>query len=455
MDKKIIIFFCIFVTNIHAYELRWDWNTININDIHFPSPFLWGCADSALQTEGIETHDGQLVQNSWTEFEQAISVPSEKRVVKACHRWTKYREDIELIKQIGMNAHRFSIEWSKIEPQEGIYDQAAMQHYVAMVDEMLAHNITPVITLFHHTYPIWFSKKGAFESKQNSFHFVRFVLYVFRHLHEKVPLWITFNEPIGYALEGYYRGVYPPGKKSLKLAGQVAKNLLNAHVSVYKECKKIDPRPQIGLSHIFNPLDAYNSWNPLEQVASRTFDYLVNKVTIKFFQTGTFDWAYLVRGYNTDAPKALDFFGINYYTHTTIKQTSALSLKPKHRLDEILLDNPQDGRVCKVLYPEGLYRSIKNAAKLKVPLYITENGTAASDPALRDDYIKKHLYVISQALRDDYDIRGYFFWTLMDCFCWRKGYADKHGIYKVNFETQERTLRPGCEYLIETVKRFS
>ncbi|HEX2977872.1 MAG TPA: family 1 glycosylhydrolase [Candidatus Babeliales bacterium] len=440
--------------SINAYELRWDWNKINHYDISFPGNFLWGCADSALQTEGLETANSSMVENSWTLFENEIAIPVERRAGKACHRWTKYEEDIQLIKNIGMNSHRFSIEWSKLEPEEGIYDHAAMQHYCDMIDQMLAQNITPMITLFHHTYPVWFAKKGAFEYKQNNFHFVRFALYVFRHLHRKVPLWITMNEPVGYAIEGYYRGVYPPGKKSLKLAGKVAKNLLNAHVSIYKEFKKIDRRPQIGLSHIFNPLDAHSKWNPLEQVAARSFDYLVNKVTVNFFQSGTFDWAYLVRGYNKDAKQALDFFGINYYTHTTIKQMNLLSLKPQHRFDEVLLDHAIDGRVCKVLYPEGLYRSIKNAAKLKVPLYITENGTAATDPALRDDYIKKHLYVISRALQEGFDVRGYFFWTLMDCFCWRKGFTDKHGIYQVNFETQERTLRPGCEYLIETARRF-
>ncbi len=447
---SVIIFF-----QLHSYELRWDWNTLNVHSVSFPHTFLWGCADSALQTEGVETVDGKLVENSWTAFEKQLNIPLEKRVGKACERWTRYKDDYQLLKNIGMNSYRFTIEWSKIEPVEGIYDQAAMQHYVEMVDELLRLNIIPIITLFHHTFPVWFAKKGAFENKQNSYHFVRFALYVFRHLHSKINYWITMNEPIGFALEGYYRGVYPPGKKSLQTAGYVAKNLLYAHVSTYKELKKMNPNVFIGITHIFNPLDAYYVWNPLEQAVARTFDYLVNKTVIKFFKSGTFDWAYLVRGYNEDAPQALDFFGINYYTHTTIKQTNILSLKPTHRQDETLLDSPHDGRVCKTLYPEGLYRSIKNCAKLRIPLFITENGTASCNAAVRDEYIKKHLYVISRALKEGFDIRGYFFWTLMDCFCWRKGYADKHGIYQVNFQTQERTLRPGCEYLIQTIKQFS
>ncbi len=445
------------INTIYAEELRWDWNTINTTEVLFPPHFLWGCSDSALQTEGIITSNGRTIQNSWTEYElrNADLIAPESRVGAACERWTRYKSDVQLLKNIGMNSYRFSIEWSKIEPQEGVFDHQAMQHYCQVVDELLGQHIVPIITLFHHIYPLWFLKKKGFEKRENINFFVRFSQYVFTHLHTKVPFWIILNEPVGYALEGYYRGNYPPGKTSLRLAGKVARNQLNAHVTVAKIFRGINRNVKIGIAHIIQPLDAYHTWNPLENIVAHTFDYIVNTLTIDFFKTGYFNWMYLVKDYNADAPGSLDFIGINYYSHTTIKQTNILSLKTEPRESETLIDQPSPGRAAKVMYPEGLYRAIQMAAVLNVPMYITENGCSTENVQIKDEYIKKHLYVISRALQEGYDVRGYFFWTLMDCFCWRKGYRDKHGIYAVNFATQERTLRTNCDYLLAMIKKFS
>lgn len=442
---------------LFSHELRWDWNTINLIDIHFPPTFLWGCADSALQTEGIVTAGNKTIHNSWTEYElnNASTIPAQSRVGVACERWTRYKSDIQLLKNIGMNSYRFSIEWSKIEPQEGVFDQEAMQHYCDLVQELVDNNIRPVPTLFHHTYPLWFSNKKGFEKKENMFFFTRFATYVFKYLNTKAAMWITFNEPIGYALEAYYRGNYPPAKRSLRLAGKVARNMLNTHVMVAKSLKTINPEVQIGIAHIMQPLDPYHSWNLFERLAARTFHYVVNNLTIDFFKTGIFNWLYLVRDTNSQAPNSLDFIGINYYSHTLIKQSKTLGLKPSARISEKIIDQPSPGRAGKAMYPEGLYRSIKRAGQLKIPIYITENGCSTENAALKDEYIKKHLYVLSKALKEGYNIRGYFFWTLMDSFCWRKGYRDKHGIYAVNFTTQERSLRTSANYLLETIKKFS
>lgn len=452
--KKVFFFFVLFsINSTFAKQIKWDWNSINTNNIHFSKNFLWGCADSALQTEGTVSVDGQRIENSWTEFEKTLS--SGVRVGDACERWTRFKEDLQLLADTGMNAYRFSIEWSKIEPKEGQFDYQAMQHYIDVVDECLRLGIVPFVALFHHACPIWFMKKGGFETSKNSHYFVRYATYVFRHLHEKVQMWIIFNEPIAYSMEAYFRGKYPPAKKSLPLTGKVCKNMLNAHVDVAKRFRAINSRAKIGITHMMHPIDGYSKWNPLEHSVGKWFSSLLNDTTIEFFRTGKFIWTpRWIRTYNEDAPKSIDFFGVNYYTHTTIKQVGFLKLAARVRPDEPIIDKSDDPERCKVMYPEGMYRSIKKAARLGIPIYITENGAATLDPAIKNDYLKKHLYVVSKAIQEGHDIRGYFFWTLMDCFSWHKGYNNKHGLYAVDFDTQERTYRGNAEYLIETIRRF-
>jgi beta-glucosidase len=440
-------------SSFHAREISWNWNKINTEDIFFPPQFLWGCADSALQTEGIQTVDDKSVETSWTLYEKAQGYT--EQVGNACERWDRYKDDIGLLKNVGMGAYRFSIEWAKIEPHEGHFDRKAMQHYIDEVDELLAQGIVPFLTLFHHSAPVWFMNKKGFEKSENNAYFIRYGLYVFRHLQEKVKYWILFNEPIAYAFEGYFRGKYPPGKKSLALAGKVTKHQLNAHVGLAWQMKQINASVQIGIAHMMHPIDSYGKWNPLEKIVTKMFSHLMNDSTIRFFKTGKFRWMPAwIRGYNERAKKALDFIGVNYYTHTTIKQ-SGLKLKAAVRPDDIIIDKSDEAERCKVMYAEGLYRSIKKAAKLKIPIFITENGVASSDPEVKQEYLKRHLYVISKALKEGFDIRGYFFWTLIDCFSWNKGFKNKHGIYAVNFETQERTLRDSCDYLLNTISKFS
>lgn len=449
--------------SIDSKEERWNWKKgeekkwDDLNDLQFPSNFLWGCADSAWQTEGAETVDGKLVENSWTEYERSVDAQGQKLhkkecVDRGCHRWTRYEEDVALLPQIGMNAYRFSVEWSKIEPEEGVFDERAMQHYVDMVDEMIAQGITPVITLFHHTYPLWFAHKDGFEKKSNLHCFTEYAMHVFKHLHNKVRYWIIFNEPVGYAMEGYFRGNYPPRKKSLRLAGKVARNQLRTHVETAKLFKAVDNTVQVGIAHIINPLDVYHSWNPMERAVVRYFNYIVNDLTIDYFKTGKFNWGYLVTDNQPDAPNSLDFIGVNYYTHTTIKQTSPFNMIPMPRPEEKIIE-AVPGR-WKVMYPEGLYRAIKKVSVLKKPIFITENGCSSENLQIRDEYTKKHLYVISKAIKKGYDVRGYFYWTLVDSFCWRRGYGPKYGIFKVDRETQERTMRVGYDYLLAVVRRF-
>lgn len=457
--------------SIFNYEERWNWHTISTATIVFPRNFIIGTAASAMQTEGVVTANGKTTYNSWNAWEDQplekdgylrSRIPPEKRVGIACDHWNLYPHDFKLAADLGLQAHRFSIEWSKIEPEKGIFDEDAMQHYIDYTWELINRGIIPIPTLFHHTWPLWFDyydqslnernpRKPAFQDPHNIKDFVEFAVYVFTAykkagLLEYVKLWLTFNEPIAHTMAAYVYNKYPPGMKyQFKLCGKVSKNMLDAHIAVYDAFKKIDSTVKISFAHMMQPIQPYHPWNPFDQITTKIFNYLLNDAALLYFKTGYFNWAWLVKDFNPNAIGKLDFIGVNYYTHTLIKM-----FKEASRPDERLSD-PYDDKGGKALYAEGLYLSLKKAAQLNIPILVTENGFATDNIELKKEYILKHLYVIRRAMDEGIDIRGYLFWTLTDCFGWNSAHHSKHGIYKVNFETQERTFRESAQCLIDVL----
>ena len=473
--------------SLHQFSLSISakrWKKIPITQVNFPKNFMWGTADSALQTEGVVTSNNATIENSWTVWEKELVMkegklqsryPQQNRAGTACNRWHCYDQDMKRAADLGMNAHRFSIEWSKIEPQKGVFDPIAMQHYIEYVKSMLKNGLQPIPTLFHHAWPLWFEYKEdptrgfAFEDSKNIQDFVDFAVYVFKSfqkagLSEYIKIWLTFNEPVGYAMAGYLHKQLPPGKKlELVLCGKVVKNMLDAHIAVFDALKKIDPTLKISFAHIMNPIEPYHKWNPLDAVPASIFDFLLNDVALLYFKTGTFYWitsldikkiiscicslTIYTQEFNPRALNKLDFIGVNYYTHTLLKM-----FKESARPHEKLADGYETKKI-KAIYPEGFYKSLKKASMLKIPILITENGFAAKTDALREEYLQKHLYILSKAINDGMDIRGYLFWTLTDCFGW--GSYSNHGIYHVDFTTQKRTLKKGASYLIDVIKNHS
>ncbi len=428
------------VANIWQEEIRFDWSTINLDDatfwssLSFPKNFQWGCATSAMQIEGVQTHTNRFVKNNWTQdplfAEEFMNNPGKDH-------WNRYKEDVQLIKNAGLNSYRFSIPWEKIEPCMGVYDQAAMQHYKDLVIELKKNNIEPWVCLFHFTLPVWFAELGGFEYEKNTVYFVKFCNYVFDNLSDQVTFWSTYNEPSAYVLEAYFRGTFPPHKTNLHTAGVVMKNMLNAHVEIYKNFKAKNKTAQLGLINMFHPLDPYNKWNPLEVLAAKVGNYLVHDTVLNFFKNGDFDWLFLVSDKNLCAPESLDFIGVNYYAHEMIQWNFRTV---KIREGEQKVPDKNQG-----IYPEGLYRAIAKAAELNLPIYITENGVADSTDTVRNDFIKQHLYIVHKAVQEGYDIRGYCYWTLLDSLSWKKGQISRYGLYAVDDKTMKRTLRDGAK----------
>ncbi len=450
----ILYFICILILHVKNPELRWSWNDSLYEKISFPLGFMWGTATAAHQVEGN-------CHNNWSEFEKGFkdegqpNIKNGQKSGNACDHWNLYPEDISLIKKLGVNHYRFSVEWSKIEPEQGQFDEKVLNHYSKMIKLLLKNDIVPVLTLHHFTHPIWFDELGAFEKDENIDIFVLYCKRVFEEYSDLVKYWCTINEPGVVAVQGYFSGMFPPGKQIPQMAGKVLKNLLVSHVKVYEALKGMEngKNVEIGLVKNINQFDPWRRWHMLDWLISYYSNSFYNDSTIKFFKTGKFKvkipGLVNVAHEEKTAKTSLDFFGLNYYSHNHLKFKFSLNepFSLKYHSDDVLTDMPY------VIYGEGMYRAIQLVSNLNVPIIITENGIADKKDDRRSLYVKKYLFAIFKAIKDGYDVKGYFYWSLMDNFEWAFGYDMKFGLYHVDHDTQERKLRKGADAFIEIIKK--
>ena len=436
-------------------DVKWQWDSINTSDIHFPSNFAWGTATAAHQVEGNNTN------NNWYEWERSVDdggisrIHNNDRSGLAADHWNRYPEDIILMKDLGVSHYRFSVEWSRIEPEKGRYDLEALAHYRRMCEALVEADITPVVTLHHFTHPTWFEEMGAFEKEENTDHFVGFSELVFNELRDLVPMWCTFNEPSVFVAQGYFNGIFPPGKKDPILAGTVLENMLNAHVRTYHQLKSIPGSDgnKIGLVKNIFQFDPYRRWHVLDWAFSKILNDVYTNVPLDFLHTG--ESSFYMPGMvdnkmsNELAVGTLDFIGLNYYSRMHVKgQLNAV--------EPFVFDTREQDIMTDMGYPlyaEGFHRALKTISRMGVPIYVTENGLADDSDSVRPLFIKRYLYALNQALRERIDVRGYFYWSLMDNFEWAEGYSMKFGLYEVDLETQDRRLREGSRPFVEMVNK--
>ena len=445
----------VFYFNLSFPETNWNWDKIDTQNIHFPNSFAWGTATAAHQVEGNNTN------NNWYDWEHQLDENNQPRIhngdksILAADHWNRYPDDIKLMKDLGVNHYRFSIEWSKIEPENGNYDLEAIQHYRDLCDSLLKNNITPVVTLHHFTHPIWFEKLGAFEKRENIDHFIDYSEYAFNNLKDLVPIWCTINEPSVFVSQGYFNGIFPPGKKDPVLAAAVLENLLYAHTKTYKHLKNLDggDQAQIGLVKNIFQFDPLRRWHILDWAFSKILNNVFTHSTLDYFKKGhaTFSLPGMVKKHleNNDAIGAMDFVGLNYYSRMHVKGKANISEPFVFEKREKDIQTDMDY----ALYPEGFYKALHTISTLGKPIYVTENGVADRGNNIREIFIKRYLYALNKGINDGLDIRGYFYWTLMDNFEWAEGYKMKFGLYEIDFETQTRIFRESSSLFAKMVKK--
>jgi beta-glucosidase len=410
----------------------------------FGRDFLWGSATAAHQVEGHCTN------NNWYRFESEHDEHGRPRILNGqragigCDHWNLYEEDIKLMKDLSLNAYRFSVEWSKIEPEQGSYDEAALDHYEKVVDGLRQNGIEPMITLHHFTDPLWFEKQGAFLQENSPEIYAGFVEKIVRRLGSGVKLWCTINEPTVYATQGYLKGRFPPALKDPAKVGIVLRNLLRSHTAAYRRIKEVDPSAQVGLAAAIVHYDPPRRWHPLDIWLARAFHRSLNEIHFQYLVDGVFRFS--LPGarpvfYNSGIRDAFDFVGLNYYTRFFQK----FGFFGNERFREVAKAPPE--RLTDMgweIYPEGLYRALKMITRYtSKPIYITENGLADDSDTKRARFIEDHLLVLNGALAEGMNIKGYFYWSLLDNFEWAFGFTKRFGLYHVDFSTRKRTLRVG------------
>lgn len=373
----------------------------------FPKGFLFGTATSAHQIEGGN------INSDWYQWEKITGhIVDGSTSEIAANSWRKWREDIKLLKKTNQNAYRFSVEWAKVEPREGFFDEAAISHYRKILEELKRNDISSMVTLFHFTLPNWIAKLGGFENKENLSRFLNFARKLALEYGNLVNYWITVNEPNEYIFDSYLTGRYPPGKKDLFPALEVWRNLITLHNGTYKKIKEINHNYQVGHVLAIPSITAAHKRNPVEKIlawASRQIDY-------ERFIANTFP--------------CVDFLGINVYTKLKLVFGWPFLARDKTPISDFGWH----------IHPEAVYETLKAISRFRKPMFITENGIADESDIYRPKYITAALASLARAVSEGLDVRGYFYWTLMDNFEWADGYTKKFGLFTINRESRRGAL---------------
>ncbi len=385
-----------------------------------------GTASAATQVEG-----GDL-NHSWMDWANSGHIKDGSSPARANDHWNRWREDDQLMAEMGMQIARIGVEWARIEPMEGVFDQRAIDRYVQEVRWLNKHGIKPLVTLHHFTNPIWFEDMGAFEKRNNVQYFLRFVTKIVNALGTEVNEYITINEPNVYAVQGYYTGEWPPGKKSFFKAVRVMSVLTVAHVQAYQLIHALqkgmgmpDTRVSFAMNmHVFEPDNPH-------KFKHRLVSYLIDR----FYQTaisqamvlGKFRWPMRNLG---KVKKGLywDFIALNYYNRTTVSGFRVGTRKgaPVNDLNW-------------EVYPQGIVDCLRKLYALhKLPIYITENGTCDNSDSFRARYLHEHLFALTKS---GLPVKRYYHWCFTDNFEWVEGESARFGLVHVDYQTQQRTVK--------------
>jgi beta-glucosidase len=412
----------------------------------FPSDFLWGTATSSHQVEGNNTN------NDWWQFEQESSnILNGGKSGLACNWWQNAEADLDLAAEMGTNAHRISLEWSRIEPQPSIFDNEALDRYREILQEMIDRGIEPMVCLHHFSNPLWLVEKGDFNSDLVVDYFGRYTAKVVSKLGDLIGKWLTINEPTVYIFLRYLDGKFPPpSENGFNGARKAMINLLRCHAAAYHTIKERYPDAQVSVAKQLRIFEARPNGNKLDSWWAKQVTNIFNHTWLRSMTTGYVQKPF-GRGKIEGLAGSFDFIGINYYTRNTVR------FPPRKGVidEEWEAGTPVgDGNYGEV-YPYGLYRVIRQALPYNKPLYITENGLPDREDRLRPAFILDHLRQIWHALTFCYPVMGYYHWSLVDNFEWERGWTQRFGLIEVNEETQERIWRPSGRLYSEICHSYS
>lgn len=395
------------------------------NEMRFPEGFLWGAATASYQVEGgIENTD-------WAKAAREGRVPV---CGNACNHYHRFEADFDIAQSLGHNAHRFSFEWARLEPEEGQWNLAEVAHYKEVIRALKARNLKPYVTLWHFTLPLWFSESGGFERDDAPQVFARYAAFVTEHFGDELLGISTMNEPMVFASNGWLRGSWPPfkrfaltdlisitnsgrsyesraekGLRPLFLYFKVAKQLARSHNEAYRAIKAIKPEMDVSVVKHVIRFDA--NWNPLNKLKALCANYM---------------WTYR---FMNRVYKQCDSIGLNYYFYTQFGDT------------RVWRKTDMDWNFA----PEHIYDCLMMLKRYRTPLFVSESGVADAKDVMRAEYIVGQVRGTWRAIQDGADVRGHMYWSLLDNYEWALGFEKRFGLVEVDYSTQERTVRPSAQ----------
>ena len=402
-----------------------------MNELKFPVKFLFGTAVASYQVEG------GIYNNDWTIWENKSNSVCVEPCNEACKHYEMLDQDIELLKELGIKAFRFSIEWSRIEPTEGNYDNVAINHYVEKANKLISNKITPIITFHHFTTPEWLFNKGSWLNPNADEYFDKYVEKLMKNLPNEIEFFNTINEPGIFAFFGYFStNKFPPGIANETKFIQASENIMSAHKKALKTIKKYNQNAKVGMTH------ALQEWEDSDN--NKLKAYLKYHLEDKFLDASIDD----------------DFIGLQTYTivrfpkNIFLKVFNALLLNigpiRKYILPRIIqIFAGRNGaitsetRITKMGYeyrPEAVLYNLKRLNKIypDKDIFITENGIATDNDDERIEFVTTVLKDVHNFQSEHKNVIGYLYWSLLDNFEWDLGYQMNFGLVEVNKETYER-----------------
>ena len=437
--------------------------------VEFPKDFLWGVATSAYQIEGCTLADG-AGPNIWHRFSHSpgMTVAGATGDI-ACDHYNRYADDVALMAELGLDAYRFSLAWARLLPKgRGRMNPKGLGYYDRLIDLLLERHIRPFVTLYHWDLPLALEDKGGWLNDDTARWFGDYADLAFRAFSDRVPYWMTINEPAIIMEKGYVTGVYAPGHRNAAEAPVVARNLLRAHgyaVSAYRDrgdgCIGIAVNIQPKYPATDSPGDKQaasraNAWRNLQFLDA----ILLGKTPDELPEMFGRDWKALSDEDLKVIHQPIDYVGVNYYTRVVVGE-DAESLPLRARGVQQASTSTLIGWE---VYPGGLTEALKSLHERYdgVSIYITETGAAFKDHVGTDgedvpdpqrvEYFRAHIRAALQAIQEGVDLRGFFAWSLLDNFEWNSGYTMPFGIVQVDFETQERRVKASGRFLAEVAR---
>lgn len=412
-----------------------------MKQLHFPKNFLWGAATASHQVESGTINDWSEWERtnadrlaleaaskfghlpSWTENFGAEAARPENYISGiAVDHYHRYEEDFDIAKNLNHTAHRFSIEWSRVEPEKNRFDEQEITHYQNVVRALRARNIEPFVTLWHWTLPLWLAKEGGLLAPRFPEYFARYAEKMATALGNDVTFWITLNEPVVVTSQAYLHGVWPPKEKSLIKTYRTLKSLVHAHELSYQIIKSKNQNALIGIAK-----------NNIAFEIRK--DTLINGALKRIAHFARNTW------FLKQIKNHQDFIGLNHYYRNTID--NGFNKNPNERLTDIGWE----------FYPESIYQALIELKPYHKPIYITENGLADRNDTLREEFLTRALTAVHRAIEDGAEVKGYLHWSLLDNFEWDKGFWPCFGLVEIDRATQKRTVRPSARYYAEICQK--